>query len=245
MAEVRCGVIGLGFMGARWARALAEHAGARLAVVSDVRDEVARQAAGRYGATVVSDPLEAAARGDLDAVAVCTPEHAHTAAALAAIDAGKAVMVEKPLAHTVIEAEQIRDRRPSKGCRCWPGTRFASTPAMRRCARRSKPGRSGRCRRCDPNGSVSSPTSRSSAGAPRSPSTTASTSSTCAAGTPARWKRSGRRAAPGSSPGMATRSRISTPSACASPRAPMARRWSAGASRPPLPDSASPGSRHR
>jgi predicted dehydrogenase len=115
MAEVRCGVIGLGFMGARWARALAEHAGARLAVVSDVRDEVARQAAGRYGATVVSDPLEAAARGDLDAVAVCTPEHAHTAAALAAIDAGKAVMVEKPLAHTVIEAEQIRDRAAQQG----------------------------------------------------------------------------------------------------------------------------------
>jgi myo-inositol 2-dehydrogenase/D-chiro-inositol 1-dehydrogenase len=115
MAEVRCGVIGLGFIGGRWARALAEHAGARLAVVCDVRVEVARQAAERYGAAVVSDPLEAAAHRDLDAVAVCTPEHAHTAAALTAVDAAKAVMVEKPLAHTVADAEEIRDRAAARG----------------------------------------------------------------------------------------------------------------------------------
>ena len=57
MAELRFGVIGLGFMGGRWAR-LAEHAGARLAVVSDVREEVARQAAERYGAAAVLDPFE-------------------------------------------------------------------------------------------------------------------------------------------------------------------------------------------
>jgi predicted dehydrogenase len=110
MPEVRVGVIGLGFMGGRWARALAEHAGARLAVVSDVREEVARQWGERYGASVVVDPLEAAAHPELDGVAVCTPEHLHTDIALASIDAGKAVMVEKPLAHVVAEAEQICTR---------------------------------------------------------------------------------------------------------------------------------------
>jgi predicted dehydrogenase len=115
MAELRFGVIGLGFMGGRWARALAEHAGARLAVVSDVREEVARQAAERYGAAASLDPFEVVADRDLDAIAVCTPEHVHTAVALAAIDAGKAVMVEKPLAHTVAEAEQIRDWAALRG----------------------------------------------------------------------------------------------------------------------------------
>ena len=115
MAEVRLGVIGLGFMGGRWARALAEHAGARLAVVADVREDVAREVAERYGAAAVVDPLEAATSPDLDGVAVCTPEHLHTTAALAAIDAGKAVMVEKPLAHTVADAEQIRDRAAERG----------------------------------------------------------------------------------------------------------------------------------
>jgi predicted dehydrogenase len=115
MAEVRLGVIGLGFMGGRWARALAEHDGARLAVVADVREEVARDVAERYGAAAVADPLEAAARPDLDGVAVCTPEHLHTPAAIAAIDAGNPVMVEKPLAHTVADAEQIRDRAAERG----------------------------------------------------------------------------------------------------------------------------------
>jgi predicted dehydrogenase len=115
MAEVRLGVIGLGFMGGRWARVLAEHDGVRLAAVSDIREEVARQEAERYGAAAVLDPLEAAARSDLDGIVVCTPEHLHTGPALAAIDAGKAVMVEKPLAHTVADAEQIRDLAAQRG----------------------------------------------------------------------------------------------------------------------------------
>jgi predicted dehydrogenase len=115
VAEVRVAVIGLGFMGRRWARALAEHAGATLAAVSDVREYVARDVAERYGAIAIAEPLEAAVRPDLDGVAICTPEHLHTDVALAAIDAGTPVMVEKPLAHTVADAEQIRDRAARRG----------------------------------------------------------------------------------------------------------------------------------
>jgi 3-hydroxyacyl-CoA dehydrogenase len=40
VGQVPTAVIGLGFMGSRWARALAEHDGARLAVVSDVRADL-------------------------------------------------------------------------------------------------------------------------------------------------------------------------------------------------------------
>jgi predicted dehydrogenase len=115
VAEVRLGVIGVGFMGGRWARALAEHSGARLAVVSDLRPDMGREVAQRWGAEFVADPLEAAAHPDLDGVAVCTPEHLHLDPALAAIDAGKAVMVEKPLGHTVAAATQIRDRALARG----------------------------------------------------------------------------------------------------------------------------------
>ncbi|MCP9485284.1 MAG: Gfo/Idh/MocA family oxidoreductase [Gaiellaceae bacterium MAG52_C11] len=115
MKPVSVGVIGLGFMGSRWARALAEHPGARLAVVSDVRDELGRELGDRYGARYVADPLEAAADGELAGIAICTPEHLHLETALAAIEAGKAVMVEKPLAHTVEAAEQIRARAQALG----------------------------------------------------------------------------------------------------------------------------------
>ncbi|MDP8958280.1 MAG: Gfo/Idh/MocA family oxidoreductase [Actinomycetota bacterium] len=115
MTRVALGVIGLGFMGGRWARVLAEHDGARLAVVSDVREDLGKEEADRWDAAFVGDPLEAASHPDLDGVVVCTPEHLHIDAALAAIEAGKALVVEKPLAHTVEDAERIRDRAAERG----------------------------------------------------------------------------------------------------------------------------------
>jgi predicted dehydrogenase len=113
--QVRMGVIGLGFMGSRWTRALAEHPAARLTVVSDLRGDLGRDVAARYGAVFIADPLEAAAHSDLDGVAVCTPEHLHVDPAVAAIKSGKPVMVEKPLAHTTEAAELIRDQALSNG----------------------------------------------------------------------------------------------------------------------------------
>lgn len=113
MNEVRIAVVGLGFMGGRWSRLISEHAGADLAVVSDLRAEVAARYGDEYGARAVPDPREAVA--DVDGVVVCTPEHLHTEIALAAIEAGKPVAIEKPLAHTVSDAEKIRDAAAGAG----------------------------------------------------------------------------------------------------------------------------------
>jgi predicted dehydrogenase len=113
--SVPVAVIGLGFMGSRWARALAEHPLAELRAVSDVRDDVGRETAKQLGARFVQDPLAAAEDPGVEAVVVCTPEHLHVEPALAAIGAGKAVLVEKPLAHTVEDAELIRHRAEERG----------------------------------------------------------------------------------------------------------------------------------
>jgi predicted dehydrogenase len=102
-------VIGLGFMGRRWGRALADHHGARLAVVSDVDTERGTAAAEQLGAAFEPDPISAATRAGVDAVVVCTPEHLHVEVALESLRAGKALAVEKPIAHTVVDAERIRD----------------------------------------------------------------------------------------------------------------------------------------
>jgi predicted dehydrogenase len=115
MTQAEVGVIGVGFMGARWARAIAEHPAARLAVVADVREAAGRAMAGRYGARFVGDPLQAAADPQLHGVVVCTPEHLHAEPALAAIEAGKALAVEKPLAHTLAACTRIRDRAQARG----------------------------------------------------------------------------------------------------------------------------------
>jgi predicted dehydrogenase len=111
----RLAVIGLGFMGSRWARAIDDHGAARLAVVSDLDVDLGTRVARDRNAVYVPDPLEAAARPDIDGVVVCTPEHLHLDATVAAIEAGKAVAVEKPLAHTVADAERIRDAAHAAG----------------------------------------------------------------------------------------------------------------------------------
>jgi predicted dehydrogenase len=108
-------VVGLGFMGSRWARVLAEHPLAEVRAVSDVREDLGRRTAEQLGARFCPDAREAAADAEVQAVVVCTPEHLHAEPALAAIDAGKAVLVEKPLAHTVEDAELIRDRAQERG----------------------------------------------------------------------------------------------------------------------------------
>jgi predicted dehydrogenase len=106
---VRIGVIGLGFMGGRWVRALADHAGVALATVCDVREELARAVADEFGTAWSTDPLTTAGDPRLDGVVVCTPEHLHSEPALTAIEAGTPVAVEKPLAHEIGVAERIRD----------------------------------------------------------------------------------------------------------------------------------------
>ncbi|MGH8958311.1 MAG: Gfo/Idh/MocA family protein, partial [Acidimicrobiia bacterium] len=107
---VSIGVIGLGFMGSKWARGVAEHPSARVTVVSDLREDIGRRHAELWDAKYIGDPLEAAAHSGIDGVVIATPEDAHAEVALAGLEAGKVLAVEKPLAHSVEAAEQIRDR---------------------------------------------------------------------------------------------------------------------------------------
>lgn len=115
MSQVSVAVIGLGFMGSRWAKAIAQHHGAHLAVVCDLRAELATTYAQRYGAKAMADAIEAATHPGVDAVVVATPEHLHAGPALAAIGAGKVVAVEKPVAHTVAACDEIRHAAATAG----------------------------------------------------------------------------------------------------------------------------------
>ncbi|ADB49683.1 Gfo/Idh/MocA family protein [Conexibacter woesei] len=106
-APVAFAVIGAGFMGERWARVLGEHAGARVAVVADPDAARGAALAERCGARHVADAAEGASAPGVDAVVVCTPEHLHLDASLATLRAGRPLAVEKPLAHTAEQAEEI------------------------------------------------------------------------------------------------------------------------------------------
>jgi predicted dehydrogenase len=60
-------------------------------------------------------------RDDIDLVDICTPGDSHAVIAVAALQAGKHVLCEKPLANTVEEAEQRSAAARATGCRTsWP-----------------------------------------------------------------------------------------------------------------------------
>lgn len=81
--------------------------GVEVAAVVDLDLSRAQEHAASIGA-VGSDDLEAVlAGGDIDVVHVCTPHDQHLPVALAALDAGVHVLVEKPLAHRLADAEQL------------------------------------------------------------------------------------------------------------------------------------------
>ncbi|MGH2617389.1 MAG: Gfo/Idh/MocA family protein, partial [Thermomicrobiales bacterium] len=103
------GVVGLGFMGRRYARFLSAIEGVRLAGVYDVDGDLASTVAAESGGVAFPD-LESLVRApDVAGIIVCTPEDRHLEPALAVLAAGKPLLVEKPIAHTLEAAHTIAD----------------------------------------------------------------------------------------------------------------------------------------
>jgi UDP-N-acetyl-2-amino-2-deoxyglucuronate dehydrogenase len=100
-------VVGAGLVGPRHAEFAARAEGARLAVVCDLREDRGRPLAERLGATWVPDYREALRREDVQVVCVCLPTALHLEVATAAAEAGKHVVVEKPLELNVARAREL------------------------------------------------------------------------------------------------------------------------------------------
>lgn len=101
-------VIGSGRIGTLRASLSATHPSVRFVAVADRERSRADVLAQRVGASfVTSDNLAAITHKEVDAVFVSTPEHDHREAVIQALEAGKAVFVEKPLALTLEDADAI------------------------------------------------------------------------------------------------------------------------------------------
>jgi UDP-N-acetylglucosamine 3-dehydrogenase len=105
--ELKVGLAGLGSMGRNHLRILAGRHDIRLAAVADPVDAARDAATDQTSAQGFAEPLAMIAEADLDAVVIAAPTTAHVPLALAAIERGTAVLVEKPLAATTDEAIQI------------------------------------------------------------------------------------------------------------------------------------------
>lgn len=105
----RVGIIGCGYAGGRHAEAL-QALGARAAItaVADSDPGVARnQAAAWQVDEWVTDYHDLLTRDRLDAVSICLPHSLHCAAAVAAAEAGLHILIEKPLAASLAEADRM------------------------------------------------------------------------------------------------------------------------------------------
>lgn len=92
-------VVGTGAFGSRYLRSLESMSGTNVAWVCSATEAEAREAAGRFHVPrFTADLAEVCADAGVDAVIVVTPEHLHREIAVRALDAGKHVIVEKPLA---------------------------------------------------------------------------------------------------------------------------------------------------
>lgn len=119
MSDLRVAVLGVGIMGAdHVARLTSKISGARVAVVNDYLTEKAEQiAADIPGCRVISDPLDAIADPDIDAVVLATPGPTHEKQLLACLEHGKPVLCEKPLTTDVETSLEVVKREAELGKR--------------------------------------------------------------------------------------------------------------------------------
>ncbi|MBT2762303.1 Gfo/Idh/MocA family oxidoreductase [Paenibacillus sp. ISL-20] len=116
MKSINIGVIGTGSISAMHLQSYQKHANANLLAVCDLNEERAQRAAEKYGATkVYTDYNELLADPAIDAVSICTWNNTHAEISIAALNAGKHVLVEKPLCRTVEEALQVQEAVKSSG----------------------------------------------------------------------------------------------------------------------------------
>ncbi|GAA4262957.1 Gfo/Idh/MocA family oxidoreductase [Dactylosporangium darangshiense] len=139
--ELRVGMVGYAFMGAAHSQAWRTvnrvfDLPARASMVAVCGRDAAKvaEAAARLGwAEAVTDWRELIARDDIDVIDVCTPGDSHAEIAIAALEAGKHVLCEKPLANTVEEARAMvaaAAKARALGVRSACGFNYRRVPAV-------------------------------------------------------------------------------------------------------------------
>lgn len=144
MDELKIGLVGVGRMGSYHAETWERLSGARLVAIADPDEKTARQRIGRRPIDWVADYRWMLERPDLDAVCVCTPSEHHAKVALAAIEAGKHVFVEKPIATALEDGLRMAAAARVAGVKLMVGHIERFNPAVGKLAELIDEGRIGR-----------------------------------------------------------------------------------------------------
>ncbi len=101
------GVLGAGFMGGTHARAYAKLPAVQVVAVSSRSLENATKLAAEVGANPVTDEMAIINDPTIEAISICLPTHLHKPFTLAALQAGKHVLLEKPFALNVADCDAM------------------------------------------------------------------------------------------------------------------------------------------
>lgn len=108
-AKIGIGVIGVGSISEFHLKPYANHPDVNIVGICDLNEERAQTVAKQYeGATAYTHYRDLLADPAIDAVSICTWNNSHAEISIAALQAGKHVLVEKPLCRTVEEALQVQ-----------------------------------------------------------------------------------------------------------------------------------------
>jgi phthalate 4,5-cis-dihydrodiol dehydrogenase len=150
MAEVqkpiRAGIAGLGMAGDGIVRQLAQVPGVQLAAAADMRENALGAFLEQFGGRVYGDFDDLCNDPDIDAVWVATPSHLHCEHVIRLAQSGKHIVVEKPMAISLAECEQMVRAAEDNGVALIAGGARSFDPAfveMRRLIRSGRLGKLG------------------------------------------------------------------------------------------------------
>lgn len=130
MKKLGVAVIGMGAAGCLHVESYNElKEKTKLLAICDTDRDCAETNASMYGASACTDYHELFKRPDVDIVDICLPHHLHAEAAIAAAEAGKHVLVEKPIATTLKDADRMIAAVKKAGVKLMVAENHAFIPA--------------------------------------------------------------------------------------------------------------------
>lgn len=130
MDKIKVGVIGCGYWGPKLARNFFELPDAQLEWVADLEQDRLDHIQSLYPTVRTTRDAEQILMSDVDAVVIATPVHSHSPLALDSLRAGKHILVEKPLAACVDQAQEIVAEGAKQDLVVMVGHTFVYNPAV-------------------------------------------------------------------------------------------------------------------
>jgi len=131
MKRVAVGVIGTGFWGENQVRVFRQSPMADLVAICDTNEKRAKEIGTKYGIPWYSDVGKCLRVPRLEAVTVCTPTQTHLRVGLLAIEAGKNLLVEKPMTGEERDAERLVNSARRAGVKLLVGFIERFNPGVR------------------------------------------------------------------------------------------------------------------